>query len=330
VSLEAVAWVLNDAPDLPAHCVGVMVGLANHADPDGKGAFAAQGRLSGYSRKTDRQVRRDLEQLESLGLIRRGDQRLVAHIPADKRPIVWDLAMDRRIEERPVDVTDPYGVDEPVDNSKRPDARVRADVHDRTPTTGRRSPGGRKRPDAHVPPDIDDRTSMAERPDVHVLQTVLEPKATTTTSRASADAAAPQTEAQPRQRKPDPLARFDEFWKIYPKKKAPDAAKKAFAKAVSNGADPQAIIDGAIAYALECRMKEPQYVKYAQGWLNDGRWQDEPDRPPAPPSAIGAPSEAAAVMPPPVSEVLARQASYGSSRDPWTTAPDDPFYEPPF
>jgi len=77
-------------------------------------------------------------------------------------------------------------------------------------------------------------------------------------------------------RRSDPMARFPEFWAIYPLKKGKAAAEKNWAKVVKDGADPQAIIDGALAYALECRTKEPDKIKYPQGWLTDGRWMDEP------------------------------------------------------
>ncbi|MGH6654613.1 MAG: helix-turn-helix domain-containing protein, partial [Actinocrinis sp.] len=132
----------------------------------------------------------------------------------------------------------------------------------------------------------DDTPGVAERhprgvnvdtPGVSLLthRTVNEPSVvTTTTSSAPADAATGHRDEPPAP-KIKPLARFDDFWKIYPLKKGKLAAQKAFTKAVTGGADPQAIIDGALEYAFECRMKEPKYVKYAQGWLNDGRWQDE-------------------------------------------------------
>jgi helix-turn-helix protein len=95
VSIEALSWALRDAEEVPAHCVGVLVGLANHASADGRGAYPSQRLLASYARKTTRQVRSDLRKLEEIGLIRAGDQRLVEHIPADRRPQVWDLALDR-------------------------------------------------------------------------------------------------------------------------------------------------------------------------------------------------------------------------------------------
>ncbi|MFI7649991.1 helix-turn-helix domain-containing protein [Micromonospora sp. NPDC049460] len=125
----------------------VLIGLANHAHANGRAAYPSQERLAHYARKSVRSVQRDLSELARLGIIRRGDQRHVAYIPVDRRPVVWDLAMERR---RTVPTSlDPFAepqsgrpaeVSEPVEN--RGDAHVipvqRGDVHDR--------PGRRTRP----------------------------------------------------------------------------------------------------------------------------------------------------------------------------------------
>ncbi|WP_446216539.1 helix-turn-helix domain-containing protein [Micromonospora sp. IBHARD004] len=96
MSIEAVSWALSDAPDVPPQCVAVLIGLANHAHANGRAAFPSQERLAHYARKTVRSVQNDLKTLERLGLIRRGDQRHTAFLPADRRPVVYDLAMGRR------------------------------------------------------------------------------------------------------------------------------------------------------------------------------------------------------------------------------------------
>lgn len=96
MSVQAITWVLEDAPDLPPHLVGTLLGLANHADRHGRGSYPGQATLAFYTRKNDRSVRNDLAQLLGLGLIRLGDQRLVQHIPADERPVVYDCAMERK------------------------------------------------------------------------------------------------------------------------------------------------------------------------------------------------------------------------------------------
>lgn len=65
-------------------------------DDDGLKARPSQRRLAHYARKHERTIRRDLAELERLGLIRRGDQRRVAYLPPDRRPVVYDLALDQR------------------------------------------------------------------------------------------------------------------------------------------------------------------------------------------------------------------------------------------
>ncbi|MFC4087619.1 MULTISPECIES: helix-turn-helix domain-containing protein [Micromonospora] len=96
MSLEAIVWALHDAPDVPPSCLAVLLGLANHAHSDGRGAHPSQERLAHYARKSVRSVRNDLAELQRRGLIRRGDQRHPAFVPADRRPVVWDLAIERR------------------------------------------------------------------------------------------------------------------------------------------------------------------------------------------------------------------------------------------
>lgn len=96
MSLEAIAWALTQAPDVPPQCVSLLIGLANHADSRGRGAYAGQRLLAGYARKSDRSVRNDLGALLERGVIRLGDQSLAAHIPADARPVVYDLVLERK------------------------------------------------------------------------------------------------------------------------------------------------------------------------------------------------------------------------------------------
>ncbi|MEV4642812.1 hypothetical protein AB0J80_36270 [Actinoplanes sp. NPDC049548] len=117
MSIEAINWVLTQAPDLKPHLFPVLLGMANHAHPDGTGAYASIPTLAGYARKTERAVINDVQELlgeakpkkvkqrdgsylvvepEQVQLIERGDQRLVAHIPVDRRPVVYNLLMHKR------------------------------------------------------------------------------------------------------------------------------------------------------------------------------------------------------------------------------------------
>jgi hypothetical protein len=69
---------------------------------------------------------------------------------------------------------------------------------------------------------------------------------------------------------------FDEFWTVYPRKKAKDAARKAYDAAVKRGGDPAEILDGVVAYRDECRRErtEERFIAHAATWLNQGRWKD--------------------------------------------------------
>lgn len=75
-------------------------------------------------------------------------------------------------------------------------------------------------------------------------------------------------------------ADFDAFWAVFPIHRDKDKARQAFEAALASGADLDAIIAGAADYArwLKTTTTAP---KYAQGWLNGRRWEDELDIPPA-------------------------------------------------
>ena len=131
MSLKAITWVMECAPvKSPAEQV-VLYALADRAHDDGTCAWPAQAWLAERTRLSTRTVRRHLAEMEGRGLIRRGDPRLVAHIPSQRRPIVWDLVMSR------------------PDNGDRPDQtgqNVRPDTGDRS----RPDNGDRSRPDTGV------------------------------------------------------------------------------------------------------------------------------------------------------------------------------------
>lgn len=127
MSVQAITWLLEDAPDLPPHLVGTALGLANHADRHGRGSYPGQATLAWYARKSDRAVRKDLKDLLGLKLIRLGDQRLVQHIPADERPVVYDLAVERKRtqpakrERNPSSARTGEGAGTPVPAQRRPE-----------------------------------------------------------------------------------------------------------------------------------------------------------------------------------------------------------------
>ena len=100
MSVEAISWALNLAP-VPADrggqpssaCKFVLVGLANHAGPDGAGAFPSAATLVRYTGLSERTVRTCLDRLEAEGIISPCDPAIVATRikRADRRPPGWDL-----------------------------------------------------------------------------------------------------------------------------------------------------------------------------------------------------------------------------------------------
>lgn len=135
-------------------------------------------------------------------------------------------------------------------------------------------------------------------------------KTTTSSSSADADEGA-QSKPKKTKRKPRvPPERFDDFWRVYPRRVGKIAAEKAFAKAVAEGTTPDQLIAGAYIYAMAQKFSEPEYVKHPATWLNAGCWMDEPDPAYSPPAITG-PSEA--FRHPgnrPYAEVAAEQARY--------------------
>jgi hypothetical protein len=81
---------------------------------------------------------------------------------------------------------------------------------------------------------------------------------------------------------------FDEWYSIYPKKKQPQAAKRAFAKAIGSGAVTlDALMAKTMAFAVATNWtalskRDRQFIPYPASWLNDGGYDDEGDGEPAP------------------------------------------------
>lgn len=76
--------------------------------------------------------------------------------------------------------------------------------------------------------------------------------------------------------------RFQEFWRAYPRRTAKGDARKAWAKALKNGADAGVMIGAAKQFAIRSRHTEARYIPYPATWLNREQWDDEPDPTPVP------------------------------------------------
>jgi hypothetical protein len=96
MSIEAIHWAStpprSDRLDASSLAM-VLVGLANHAGPDGRNAVPSITTLTRYTRLARRSVQHALQALEELNLIRLSDPEIVAAYVkrADRRPNGWDL-----------------------------------------------------------------------------------------------------------------------------------------------------------------------------------------------------------------------------------------------
>lgn len=72
---------------------------------------------------------------------------------------------------------------------------------------------------------------------------------------------------------------FAEFYRLFPRKKAPRAAEKAYRAAVKRGASPAIILAALRTQLDDFSARPPDRVPYPATWLNGQQWLNEPDLP---------------------------------------------------
>lgn len=127
MSIEAMSWAMRAERTGPLDPTArlVLLHLADRADHEGRAAYPSKQTLARHLGMSERTVQRHLANLRASGHITEGDQRHVSHMPADRRPTVYDLAM-HRIDDpaRPVDnMAEPVD-DTPASVDNRGDVRV--------------------------------------------------------------------------------------------------------------------------------------------------------------------------------------------------------------
>ncbi|MEN5284791.1 helix-turn-helix domain-containing protein [Stenotrophomonas lactitubi] len=97
MSVQAMTWALDQQVATESISRHVLLCLANYADKDGRNAFPSAATLAQDTGLAVRTVRARLAQLLETGVIRKGNQAIVAaYIPAaDRRPVCYDLVMER-------------------------------------------------------------------------------------------------------------------------------------------------------------------------------------------------------------------------------------------
>ena len=86
LSRPAVLWAALEAPDAPARLVSTPIAVAIYAGEDGRGAYPSASTVAATTRKSETQAKRDIAELEKLGLLQPGDRRLVQGITLGPAP----------------------------------------------------------------------------------------------------------------------------------------------------------------------------------------------------------------------------------------------------
>lgn len=275
MSIEAINWALNLAPVPPeaksgkpsSACAFVLIALATHAGSDGTNSFPSVSTLMRYTRLSERTIRTCLDRLHEFGVIRPSDPTIVAAYirRADRRPQGWDLGL----------------------------ARIRTDfTDDELAALERTIPGIRTRValerGAAVAPRDTERGATDARTAPNGVQ-LTQPRGATVAPEPYIE---PSLKEQPKNLspsgdgvlfgepapavKPDPLAGFDEFWRVYPKHVGKGDARKAWPKAVSK-VGVAVLVRRAQAYAGFMEDEDQTFVPYPATWLNGERWCDDLD-----------------------------------------------------
>lgn len=124
MSLAAQVWVSSLPLEVGLNLAAfrVLDKLADAHNTETDAAWRTVDRIASELRCSKRTIQRALKDLQLLGFIERGDQRLVGHLRGDRHPTVWRLALglwrDHRDDQPELDgvtaVVTPSG---PVDNS---------------------------------------------------------------------------------------------------------------------------------------------------------------------------------------------------------------------
>jgi len=97
MSIQAMAWSLQQQKEKRPTERHVLTCLANYADNNGKCAFPSVSTLSRDSGLSERTVQNKIKNLLESGMIKLGNQKVVqAYIDrVDRRPVCYDLCIDR-------------------------------------------------------------------------------------------------------------------------------------------------------------------------------------------------------------------------------------------
>lgn len=306
MALDPILWALKDAPVKDAGERLILTVLGEHADEDGTRAFPSQKTIAGVAMLTDRSVREKLRALEERGLIVRGDQRFAEVFPADKRPVVYDLAIpytwwgerwERMNRSRTARGLRPLAPEERPPIAPPPGRDATASKREgngpgaAAAGTEFRPEGGSARNEVPQRPELSSGGDRNQVPPTHPYNPPQDPplKHSSPTSgrderptgRSTLHVVTPPTPTpEPEPTPASPAARFDEFWSVWPKRTGKDAARRRWNLAVKSHAVADAIIAAATEIGEHRLCPQPsdprmRFVPDPATWLNRAGWTDE-------------------------------------------------------
>lgn len=280
MSIRVMSWALEHAPVTDATALLVLLALSDRASDDGEAAFPSQEWLAKRARCSVRTVRRKLGELESAGVIRKGDPRLVAHIRQDRRPTVWNVCMGRANS----------GVQGGYFSSERPDSNVRAD--NLTGRTAVSYPPESGRTAVTERPDTGDRTTghgcptNRPEPSLTVLDLYRSNGANDVAYATSNDPGDDVTQDTPKATT-YPNA-FEDWWATYPRKVGKRKALAEWRRATKR-ITPDELNARTREFAIFHTTQEtnPRYIPHPTTWLRRDGWEDELAPTPQKPASDG-------------------------------------------
>ena len=242
MSIEAMTICLNHSRAKGTAKV-VLLGIANHINPDNDGAWPSQERLAAYANVSVRSVREATQQLIDLGEIT--VQVAGGQSKNQYRPNLYFLNLQCPNN---CDRTSAHRVAENRAEVSATDTD-RAEVFDNQGGTLAQS----------------GRNFSAIRAEADFLLTVIEPLREPLVKTNGDSTNQPSLiESQ-----------FKEFYKIYPRKEKPLRAKRAFISALKV-VDYETLLKAVLRFASDPNLPTAkQFIPHPATWLNDGGWESE-------------------------------------------------------
>lgn len=300
MSVRVMSWVWDQ--DIPPNIKIVLLAIADCADDDGGNAYPSQETLARKTGYSTRQVKRIVEQLVALNVLSVGK----ANLPnrrADRQPNLYRVRISAPVSVNRDDLPrmSPtsslrqeviessgyrcYWCSRRGDETKCPDGL--------SWEVDRLSPGRlggtyvrenvvlscrscNKRRGDNMSSRVDGGTSETERGDTGVFNggtpVSYEPSLNHQENNLAQLALSVNAGS-----------RFEEFWKVWPKRVGKRAALKSYERALKRATHEQILQGAQEMAALWMLMSEEdrKYVPYPERWLNSDRWADEREEMPA-------------------------------------------------